>query len=169
MGLDLKRITVYARNVDPRTGEQEQRLVEYHPALRLRGEGATFPVWIQDGMVWGEGGSALKEADYPAWLAEELAHCAPAALEAVGYVRRKPAGGTREADVSLTFKDGVGSVRQGPPDAEEEREDAGVESDAPEPQRSKNTGAYTCPLCHETMWKVQIAAHRRERHPLVQD
>lgn len=83
--LALDRVHVYARHVDPVTGEVAQRLVEHNPFLRLSNGVAEAPIYIQHGQTFGEGGDIIPEDALPPWFYHQLEKCTDAALIAVGW------------------------------------------------------------------------------------
>ena len=98
MALDLRHVTVYEARTDARSGEIVQTLVSARYAMRLRGGTASFPVFLQDGHIYAEGGEVLR--DPPGWVAEEMAKCRPEALQACGF--GPPLDRTAPMPVSVT-------------------------------------------------------------------
>lgn len=89
MPLELERVHVYARHEGP-DGEVAQRLVEYNPFLRLSGGVDAAPVFIQNGVAYGEGGDELSADALPDWFDGQIARCSDAALIAVGWKEADP-------------------------------------------------------------------------------
>lgn len=89
MAFNAKRLQVFAKVPMGYGAGDEMRLIEQHPALRLHGEGAEYPVFVQDGEVWAESGERM--SPLPPWFWDEVRKCAPRALEAVGWTQVPPA------------------------------------------------------------------------------
>src|SRR5262245_46802774 len=84
-------------------GSLVPRLIRTNFYLRLRGEDAEAPLFLQGGGVYGESGAEIPEDERPAWLAVEMAKCTPEALRAVGFeppARAATKRATREAVVT---------------------------------------------------------------------
>lgn len=90
MPLALDKVHVYARHVDPMTGDVTQRLVEHNPFLRLSNGVTEAPLYIQGGGVYGEGGDEVPEAMWPDWFTVALGTCTDQALIAVGWKQAAP-------------------------------------------------------------------------------
>jgi hypothetical protein len=87
VAVNLKRVHVFGQ-VRLRNGQEELRLVESHPYLRLLGDSAPYPLYIQDGEVWDEQGERVPEP--PEWFWGELALVTPEALAEAGWTRPVP-------------------------------------------------------------------------------
>lgn len=71
-------------------GQSQPQLVTEHHYLRLKGEGADYPLYIQHGQVLAEAGEALDVDEIPEWFWTELEKCSPEALAAVGWQAPEP-------------------------------------------------------------------------------
>ena len=79
MPLNLRQVHEFAKV----PGTQTFRLVRTNPVMRLACSDGV--VLIQKGTVYTEGGIALKQKDLPAWFADEMSKCSPAALAECGW------------------------------------------------------------------------------------
>ena len=74
-------------------GSPMRQLVREHHYLRLKGETAESPLYVQAGQIHSENGPALSPDEIPSWVWTELEKCSPEALAAVGWPEQ--AGATR--------------------------------------------------------------------------
>lgn len=81
MPLDLRHVHKFATVV----GQSQPQLVDEHHYVRLKGEGADYPLYIQNGQVWAELGPAIPEDEWPDWLHAEIRKCSPMALAVAGW------------------------------------------------------------------------------------
>jgi hypothetical protein len=68
-------------------GNPQPMVVKETHYMRLKGEGAEFPLYLQNGQVWSENEGPIPLQDWPAWLMAEIERCSSAALAAVGWAR----------------------------------------------------------------------------------
>lgn len=68
----------------PKKGDGEGKIARYTPYVRIRGEGADGPLFIQGGYFYTEGGQHIKQADLPDWVDDEVAKMTPAAKRECG-------------------------------------------------------------------------------------
>jgi hypothetical protein len=90
MALALGKVHVFATI----EGIPQPQIVEEHHYIRLRGDGAEYPLYIQGGRVFAENGPEVAADELPEWFDVELAKCSPQALAAVGWGTGEP-GTTR--------------------------------------------------------------------------
>lgn len=81
MGLELDRIQTFERV----KGTMQVVLKKTNPAMRLRAGRANPPVYIQGGIVYGEGGDVIE--NLPPWFWTELKKASPGALMECGWTR----------------------------------------------------------------------------------
>lgn len=116
--------------------KEQWQLTKVQPCLRLRGEGAVSPLFVQEGVIYAEGGEVIAEP--PDWFWEEARKCTPQARAEVGLVlpeERPPAAGSEQFHKPV----------------EEEEEPILLDR-----RRGK---AWTCPDCGEEMKTRQKGAH----------
>lgn len=143
MGLDLRRVTVYERMVDPRTGDIEMRLAESHPVIRLMHGTGTYPVFLQDGTIYGEGGDVI--VDPPAWVDEAMALCTDSALQSAGFPFWKQ---------EYRAKRATSAPPNGPPIAH---------------TRGLERGESYCPECGEVLSNFLMKRHRKGHRSYAPD
>jgi hypothetical protein len=68
-------------------GNPQPMVVKETHYMRLKGEGAEFPLYLQNGQVWSENEGPIPLQDWPEWLLPEIERCSSAALAAVGWAR----------------------------------------------------------------------------------
>jgi hypothetical protein len=68
-------------------GNPQPMVVKETHYMRLKGEGAEFPLYLQNGQVWSDNDGPIALEDWPDWLLAEIERCSPAALAAVGWTR----------------------------------------------------------------------------------
>ena len=66
-------------------GLARPQLVATHFYMRVQGEGAEAPLFIQEGRVYAGAGEAYEVDDLPDWFWTEVQKCSAAALLAVGW------------------------------------------------------------------------------------
>jgi hypothetical protein len=68
-------------------GNPQPMVVKETHYMRLKGEGAEFPLYLQNGQVWSDNEGPIPLQDWPDWLMAEIERCSSAALAAVGWAR----------------------------------------------------------------------------------
>jgi hypothetical protein len=81
MPLNLNHVHQFAAVL----GQSQPQIVAEHHYVRLKGEGAEFPLYIQGGQVYAESGEALEADDLPDWFWAELRKCKPESLAVAGW------------------------------------------------------------------------------------
>jgi hypothetical protein len=81
MPLNMRRVHEFATVA----GQAQPQVVAEHHYIRLKGEGAEYPLYVQAGLVYAETGEALEADDLPDWFWAEIRKCSPASLAAVGW------------------------------------------------------------------------------------
>jgi len=178
MPLDLRHITVYEQITDPRTGDIDNVRTGYHPILRLRGDHAAFPVFLQDGHIYAEGGGVLHEP--PEWFEAELAKCRPEALAACGFPipslpNSLPAAQGISPPGDYVPCTACGDMVRVANQAHHQRhchgmqEERAVEAPPPLPQAPRSKAYWICPDCGDEMLKFHMKDHSEQCHAAIHE
>lgn len=81
MPFSLNQVHVFAAV----EGQAQPKLVAEHHYIRLKGSGAEYPLYIQEGQVYGEGGDLFAPEDLPKWFWREVKKCSLESLVQVGW------------------------------------------------------------------------------------